>query len=374
MICVTHIFKTREKHKAIKTKWRETGPVPKMFSSQCCSIARCSSTKSESSSTLLFRISSLPESLRWAFGIGTSALLVAGLPILPETKRGFKEALDPKRRETTVSPIWGWILGSFGFLGAYGGTNGYLTRIGKTNPVIAGFKTPFALFGAVLGGKLCNELSPILFDASGIISRLASYTVDGMIADTIGRPPNQPARWEEFSISNIISGQQGQREFNEVPEIRSPLASKASSAVSQTSVKTGAERCDQLVAESILRLVALRRQETVLNTARSYLGWSGDQAMLRAIQEEKRALKSEVQSQCCLQLSRHLHREVLRAADELTRMLLEQVALAIELGSRGLQGGGEELAREIRRLDAEKARIKHTARRELGANAQMSRE
>ena len=186
MICVTHIFKTREKHKAIKTKWRETGPVPKMFSSQCCSIARCSSTKSESSSTLLFRISSLPESLRWAFGIGTSALLVAGLPILPETKRGFKEALDPKRRETTVSPIWGWILGSFGFLGAYGGTNGYLTRIGKTNPVISGFKTPFALFGAVLGGKLCNELSPILFDASGIISRLASYTVDGMIADTIG--------------------------------------------------------------------------------------------------------------------------------------------------------------------------------------------
>ena len=33
----------------------------------------------------------------------------------------------------------------------------------------------------------------------------ASYTVDCMIADTIGRPTNQPARWEEFSISNIIS-------------------------------------------------------------------------------------------------------------------------------------------------------------------------
>ena len=96
--------------------------------------------------------------------------------------------------------------------------------------------------------------------------------------------------------------------------------------------------------------------------------------MLLAIQEEKRTLKLEVLSECCLRLSRHLHREVLRAADELTRMLLEQVALAIELGSRGLQGGGEELAREIRRLDAEKARIKHTARRELGANAQMSRE
>lgn len=90
---------------------------------------------------------SLPESLKWALGITGTGMLIAVLPVFPETKKGFVEAMDAKHREEAIDSGWGWIFGTFGFFGAYGGTSTFLTRIGGTNPVLAGFKTPFALFG-----------------------------------------------------------------------------------------------------------------------------------------------------------------------------------------------------------------------------------
>ena len=314
---------------------------------------------------------SLPESMRWALGVTASGLVIASLPILPETKRGFKEALNPERREATTSAFWGWIFGGLGFMGAYGGTSGYLTRIGQTNPVFAGFKTPFAIFGALLGGKLCKELAPLLFDASGIISRLASYTADGLVADVFGRPPNQPPAWHQVSVADIFSGHRDDY-----------FGSESVSPPSQAHIdgETPASKCDRLLAESIVRLVVLRRREDSLRTALSLASWFGDRAMIRAsqaaemrvIQQEKTALKAALLSECGMRLARHLDKEIRRAGDDLTRMRLEQVALANELGvaagSGSPAGRGEAITKELRRLDAEKARLKRSARRELGVN------
>jgi hypothetical protein len=340
-------------------------------------LSRRLTDKSEASRSPLGIFSSLPESVRWALGIGASGFVVAMLPILPETKRGFREALNPNRRDATISPVWGWIFGGFGFMGAYGGTTSYLTRIGQANPVLAGFKTPFALFGAILGGKLCNDLAPLLFDASGIISRLTSYTADGFIADTVGRPPNQPAAWE-ILLGNIFSDHRDG--YNNTSSDTSPGKGPVGSAESPSSAESSASKCERLLTDSILRLVALRRREDSLRTSLSLASWWGDRSMMqksqepemRAIAREKHELKATVLSECGLRLARHLDKEIRRAGDDLTRMRLEQVALATEMGAaRGAgepAGRREALARELRRLDAEKARLKRAARRELGVN------
>lgn len=53
---------------------------------------------------------------------------------------------------------------------------------------MAGLKTPYALFGAMLGGQLSFHLGPALVDAARCSAQVIAFTVDGLIADTVGRP------------------------------------------------------------------------------------------------------------------------------------------------------------------------------------------
>jgi hypothetical protein len=331
----------------------------------------------------------VPESLKWALGITGSGMLIAVLPVFPETKKGFVEAMDAKHREEALDSRWGFIFGAFGFFGAYGGTSTFLTRIGATNPVLAGFKTPFALFGAVLGGRLCYGLAPHMFDASGIISRFVTFTADGLIADTIGRPPNQAPAWDTGGFVSILKPSEPQRLSKERQHI-SGLEGKiddvgddiARSAAQHSSTASSPvfPRCEQLLLESIGRLIALRRREEGLRSARGAAS-AQDSSMLRAAQEpelraiaaEKQALKDTALLECNERLARRIDIEVRRAGDELTRMRLEQVALARELGLSVHHGaaagrGAAALERELRQLDRRKAELKRAARRELGAN------
>ena len=121
----------------------------------------------------------------------------------PETRLGLREALSGEHR-TEFSPLWSYAAGFFGGLAGYSGTVAYVSRIGSTNPVLAGIKTPFALFGALMGGNLSYYTAPLLFDGSKSLSQLLSFTFDGLMADTLGRPPGQPPAWEGESILDSI--------------------------------------------------------------------------------------------------------------------------------------------------------------------------
>jgi hypothetical protein len=345
---------------------------------------RTDSTSKSSNLSAIF--ASMPESLHLALKIAGSGLVIAVLPVLPETKKGFVEAMDAQHREEAINSRWGWAFGALGFFGAYGGTSTFLTRIGGTNPVLAGFKTPFALFGAFLGGRLCYDLAPHMYDATGIISRFVTFTADGLIADTIGRPPNQAPAWETSHIVRILNSPEPASVdssaikllgFNDVEDKNK---SDGGNGGNVECIIPELPRCERLLLESIGRLIALRRREEALRSARGAAS-SQDTAMLRAAQEpellaiaaEKQALKDGALFECNERLAKRIDREVRRAGDELTRMRLEQVALARELGLVALRGGaagrdGAALAREVRQLDRRKAELKRAARRELGVN------
>eukprot|EP00291_Cryptomonas_curvata_P017193 CAMPEP_0172156296 /NCGR_PEP_ID=MMETSP1050-20130122/3117_1 /TAXON_ID=233186 /ORGANISM="Cryptomonas curvata, Strain CCAP979/52" /LENGTH=249 /DNA_ID=CAMNT_0012825319 /DNA_START=262 /DNA_END=1008 /DNA_ORIENTATION=+ len=249
--------------------------------------------------------------------------------------------MDAKHREETVDFSWGWglIFGTFGFFGAYGGSSTFLTRIGGTNPVLAGFKTPFALFGAVLGGRLCYDLTPLMFDATGIISRFATFTADGLVADTIGRPPNQAPAWGADYESILKPPEQLSKEKQRVDDVHGKnereggdginvdVISRSDASCTSTGSSPELPRCERLLLESIGQLIALRRREEGLRAARGAAS-ARDLAMLRAAQEpellaiaaEKHALKDGALFECNERLAKRIDREVRRAADELTRM------------------------------------------------------
>ncbi len=50
------------------------------------------------------------------------------------------------------------------YAGGFFGTTAYISRIGRQNPVLAGFKTPWGVFGALLGGQLSYHLGPAMVD------------------------------------------------------------------------------------------------------------------------------------------------------------------------------------------------------------------
>lgn len=90
---------------------------------------------------------------------GSGAVVLAGF-LLPwkETRRGISEALSGNQR-SEVSWLWSSGLGLAGGVAGYSGTLAFVSRIGSTNPLLAGIKVPFALFGALMG---CEHSRPIL--------------------------------------------------------------------------------------------------------------------------------------------------------------------------------------------------------------------
>ena len=55
-------------------------------------------------------------------------------------------------------------------------------------------------------GQLSFYTTPILVDVSRSLSMLVAFALDGLVADTIGRPPGQPPAWEATSIVDKIMG------------------------------------------------------------------------------------------------------------------------------------------------------------------------
>lgn len=87
--------------------------------------------------------------------------------------------------------------------------------------MLAGIKTPFALFGALMGGNLSYYTAPLLFDGSKTLSQLLAFTFDGLVADTVGRPPGQPPSWEAESILDSVL-RRSDRDLNAASATLSP--------------------------------------------------------------------------------------------------------------------------------------------------------
>ena len=118
-----------------------------------------------------------------AGGVGVAAYL---LP-LPETKKGFSAALSGRGREP-VGLLYTYACGAAGSVAGFFGTTAYISSAASRSPLMAGLKTPYALFGAFLGGQLSFHLGPAIVDISRSSAQVVAFTADGFIADTIGRP------------------------------------------------------------------------------------------------------------------------------------------------------------------------------------------
>ena len=118
-----------------------------------------------------------------AGGVGVAAYL---LP-LPETKKGFSAALSGRGREP-VGWLYTYACGAAGSVAGFFGTTAYISSAASRSPLMAGLKTPYALFGAFLGGQLSFHLGPAIVDISRSSAQVVAFTADGFIADTIGRP------------------------------------------------------------------------------------------------------------------------------------------------------------------------------------------
>ena len=76
---------------------------------------------------------------------GSGAVVLAGF-LLPfeETRLGISQALSGNQR-SEVSSLWSYGLGFLGGVTGFSGTSAFVSRIGRTNPLLAGIKVPFAL-------------------------------------------------------------------------------------------------------------------------------------------------------------------------------------------------------------------------------------
>jgi len=131
-----------------------------------------------------YSVSSVPVPIIVGGALASAGCAVAFLPLFRETRTGITEAFGGTHRREL--PMFGAsFMGLLGGLGGYAGAIQFLSRIGSTNPVVAGIKTPFALFGALMGGQLSYHLAPNMYDGSRTLSLLLAFTADGLMADIL---------------------------------------------------------------------------------------------------------------------------------------------------------------------------------------------
>ena len=316
----------------------------------------------------------------WLMAGGGAAALLYVLPIFPETKKGLKEAL---RRDLYDDDPLGWNLamGAFGFFGGFQGASAFISRIGSRHPVLAGFKTPWAMFGALLGGRLCYELTPLLLDASGVITRVVGYMSDGLIADTLGRPGNRRPAWEKDDFggngwtedhNSTGSDPAAERVKEFLGQLDAPLSARPTPSI--VPPDKGDEHLDPAANAALnntpelpqlaRNLVQLRRREAALCTARNAASGS-DRALARKVQAaelddielEKLALKRIASERHGTKLSKFVSTEVDTAASLLTQIRLQQYSLGQELAD-GVGQKRSQIMREIKMLDQRKLRLK----------------
>mmetsp|Transcript_9660 Transcript_9660/g.19350 ORF Transcript_9660/g.19350 Transcript_9660/m.19350 type:complete len:398 (+) Transcript_9660:117-1310(+) len=319
-------------------------------------------------------------------GTATAVVAVAVLPPFKGTREGFNAAVSGPRQP--CNPLWSWLFGAIGGYAAFQGTIANITKIGRDYPVLAGLRTPWALCGGVMGSSLCYHLTPVIMESTTKFSHIIAFTLDGLVADIVGRAEGQKPAWEkpdwglggkyehvtsedrelDRRMKETIQKTSGRPQTPPPPERGAtlPPSERDASSVEGEEVK-------KEIRWMCAQLMQLRNQEKAIRhtvrvasgAAREYLQ-AESRPKLGRIAREKQMLKDSARQLYNVSLGKRTEQVVVEAARDLQILRFKQLALAREMYEGCRAERKNAIMSEISALDHEKAKLKHHVNKSYG--------
>jgi hypothetical protein len=325
-------------------------------------------------------------------GLGTAALLTGGVTLgfLPETKMGLRVAWNYPYSSidegTWAETGWRAVVAATGFSS---GVAGMWAVNRRANFLVGVPLTLLYSFSGIVTAQLCYEYSGAVVWAGQKTTKLVTYSIDGFLADTVGRPENQPRRWEAEGLELDSLLEENERIMAANRQQRDPIAEKIASdlagmktpemievgwaAGSLLETDEAKEKHKKLI---ILDLIRLREEERVatasLKDSQELLREARKTPLEQKVRHKIEALEAEIAEQKaskakrkkqCLQvhghsLSKLIMAEVSVAAVELTQLRREQLLLAKEFSFAKTPKEKSNAKIHIKRLDKKKKDLK----------------
>lgn len=298
----------------------------------------------------------LASSSKPALGVAVAA---SGLAVyfLPTTREGVRLAWQWKEtspfEDMYESMAWQVCFGAMGLLSGFQASRLVLEKsmASTGSAFLLPFKIPFMVLCGMLGAKLTVSLASPATDFVLLVGRLVEFAVGGLMVD-VGAQQLHDLDWGHLVNKPTSQPEKKTAQFeNSGDELRD--LSRVSGSLEDLDT-IGAYGHKLLLVKELGKL---RMQEKVISETRDKMDAKSAAKMLADIRLRKAHVKQQCQQVHGFKIARLFEEIQTNAADKLNSLREEQLSLVL---------GSSPKMSDLKRLDAEKARLKREARLALG--------
>ncbi|KAH9255424.1 hypothetical protein BASA81_006543 [Batrachochytrium salamandrivorans] len=288
------------------------------------------------------------------FGAVTSGLVYFS-PFFPTTREGLRLAWQWKEtspfEDMYETMAWQLCFGAMGLLSGFQASRIVLEKslAGTGSAFLLPFKIPFMVLCGMLGAKLTISLASPATNFVLLVGRLVEFSVGGLMVD-VGAQQLHDLDWGH--LVNKAKQSEKTKEFESSGDELRDLSRVSGSLEDLETI--GAYGHKLLLVKELGKL---RMQEKVITETRGKMDAKSAAKMLSDIRQRKGHIKQQCQQVHGFKIARLFEEIQTNAADKLNGLREEQLNLVL---------GPNPKMSDLKRLDAEKARLKREARLALG--------